>query len=215
MVDQLKARKRAFTKDVVTKFLDDYLPINRRENFKNHIQFRHINYTDEPEYLQDVDIACQNLLILAGEMKDFVLDKHKEKFLDIATRIGNISKGGETSGLYPAFRRVCDELFAEEVNWSHITAFLLVAAEAQSHSRLDICQPSLGRKIRREYIDFVSDYLNDKCLSWIDSQGGWSSLNTLVDLGAQGTLKSMRSYMSIAVLAACVAGFFISKYTGN
>lgn len=208
------ARQNEFTRDIVGKYMNNYLPAKFHQNNTRDDNNDEVRFNSDQEYCQRLDEVCRSLAILSNELKSFVKEVHKDRFKDLTSNIVTEIKD-DRPRLKSALKKIADELFSQGINWSHIVTFLVFCAELQCRS-LEISNNTNGARLRSLLNNWICKYIDENLMQWIDEQeGGWLDVTAIIT-ERENKKKSIRNYMSVAAIAAFVGGLYLcSKFTAH
>lgn len=161
------AQSQATSKTEINWIISEYL--KRELQVKGHT-WQPKNRIDRNELILS-DGRRENVVECLIVLSRLVRKAYKAQLARVCTELD--SKLDDLTRLdYESFKTLADELFDDEVKWSHVICLLVFATELILITLND--NPS--RELIENVFYFLCTYLNAHLLSWINEHGAWDGL---------------------------------------
>lgn len=171
------------------------------------------------------EIVQNSLTKIARDFEIFIGNKYNDRFPELTEPLIPKLKNGSKQKYYEAFKAISDELFSQDISWSHIVTFLVYSAEL-TNKVLEL-PPQNDKdktfKMVSQIIKSICRYFDDKLLQWVENQEtGWldvveyekqaeRSMNGKHD---DANYRGVKQYLGVAAVAAIIGGLYLcSKLT--
>lgn len=173
------------------------------EYMKVRLRSQGYEWTDAPHFAND--ISCSDAIIL-----DSLLKLSRSLDVDYGSSIAEMVQKAQGKNIsdYTAFKTIAEEVFSNEVQWSHFVTLLVFSSSL-----------AFANGVRDRDVDFISSITewvtryfiqSEAVKQFLDSRGGWTSLINYADAQHENRYFSLHVLATAALigLAAAAAYFF-------